>query len=141
MIYNGSGGENLAGNGSLSVAIDPVSKSVAIAYAEGGVVTLTDESNSLITSTTVGFTGTPDPSEPQIALAAQGGVISLFYVDGVAESGVVTQYTTATAEWAEFSPEDFTQSSAPSILSIAAGGGKLFTAYEDGGITRMRAYQ
>ncbi len=142
-IYDGSGAAaNLSGNGSLSAAIDPVSRTVVVAYSQGGVITLTDESAALVAaSSDAGFTGTPDPSEQAIAVAAYDDVVSLFYVDGVAESGVVIQLDTTAGEWAVFSPDDFTQSPAPSILSLAVGGGKLFAAYEDGGITRMRAYQ
>ena len=74
-------------------------------------------------------------------MAAQSGLVSLFYLDLAQDAGVVTRYDTDLLSWAQYSPPDFTQSAVPTTLSLVAGGGKLFAAFDDDGTTRIRSFQ
>ena len=87
-----------------------------------------------------GFSGVVDTAATSVGLAAQSGLISLFYLDLAQDAGVVAQYDTTTLSWTQFSPLDFT-GSAPTALSLAAGGGKYFAAHIENGLARINAYQ
>ena len=139
-VYDGSTGD--LATGSLAVTIDPVDGNIGVAYADDTGIQLTDRSGGLIAATTdAGFPGLVNLAADWIAVAMQGGVISLFYVDDSAAAGVIAQYNTASGTWETISPDDFTSSAVPRALALAAGGGKLFAAFDDGAVTRIRAYQ
>ena len=92
-------------------------------------------------TTDAGFPGSVNLTADWLAVAMQSGDISLFYVDDAATAGVIAQYDTGTGTWEVSSPDNFTSSAVPRALALAAGGGKLFAAYDDGAFTRIRAYQ
>ena len=142
-VYNGATG-NIE-TGAAAVAIDPTvtpsANGVALAYLDESDIHLVDHVGAVVPGSTTGFSGLVDVLGTWVGLAAQSGVISLFYLDLAQEAGAVAQFDAGTASWAQFSPPDFTQSSSPTGFSLAGGGGKWFTAFDDDGITRVRTYQ
>ena len=139
-VYNGSSGD-VADEGA-GIAMDPTvfpaEDGIAVAYLDDAGIFIVDGAALPIADTNTGFSGVADLSGSSIALAAQSGVISLFYLDSAQSAGAVSQFD---GGWTLFSPPDFTQSATPGALALAAGGGKLFAAFDDGGLTRLRAYQ
>ena len=137
-----SGGvEIVAAAITIDPTVSPATDGISIAYLDTSGLHLVDEEGVVVPGSDSGFSGVADPAGTSVGLAAQSEVISLFYLDLAQDGGVVAQDNTVALSWAQFSPSDFTQSSTPMALSLAAGGGKLFAAFDDDGITRIRAYQ
>ena len=130
--------------GAAAITIDPTvspaTDGISVTYLDDTGLHVVDEVGDVVPGSDSGFSGVVDTAGTSVGLAAQSGLISLFYLDLAKDAGVVAQYDTTALSWAQFSPADFTGST-PAALSLAAGGGKLFAAFDDNGITRIRAYQ
>jgi len=148
-VYDGATGNVLTGSAAITIdpTVSPAVDGVAVSYLDGAdtadtpKIYIRDASGTLITDSDTAFSGVVDSTGTSVGLAAQSGLISLFYLDLAQDAGVVAQYDTNLLTWAQYSPPDFTQSSIPTTLSLAAGGGKLFAAFDDDGTTRIRAFQ
>jgi len=143
-VYSG-GGPDVA-RGAVSVGVDQtiavLDNAITVAFHDdAGGLYLVDRTGAPVPGSTTGFPGAPDLASTPIGIAAYSNEVFLFYRDASKEEGAIARFGRAGMTWDEFSPADFTQSQNPDLLNLVAGGGKLFAAFNDGGIARVRAYQ
>ncbi|MBU8913365.1 MAG: hypothetical protein KOO61_05025 [Spirochaetales bacterium] len=140
--YDGSSGDIEIEATAITIdpTVSPATDGISVAYLDTSGLHLVDEEGVVVPGSDSGFSGVVDPDGTSVGLAAQSEMISLFYLDLAQDGGVVAQYDTTAPSWAQNSPSDFTGST-PTALTLAAGGGKLFAAFDDDGTTRVRSYQ
>jgi hypothetical protein len=142
-IYNGATGNVAAGGAAIAIdpTVTPAANGTVITYLDGAALRVVDRTGAIVPDSDTGFSGAVDTTATSVGIAAQSGIISLFYLDLAEAAGVVAQFDTIESTWTQFSPPDFTQSPSATKFSISGGGGKWFTAFDDDGITRIRGYQ